>query len=118
VTPSYRKQLFRLTSKVNQAAWREFDAGEVIFMGASGARRGTKSTDDWEITFKFSASPNETEIVIGEITGIRKRGWEYLWVRYDDQEDEFATMLVKRPRAAYVEQVYRYGDFRQLGIGS
>jgi len=118
VTPAYRKGLFWITGKVNQAAFRTFDTGEVIFLGASGSRRGREVTDDWEVSFKFSASPNMTGIEIGEMTGIRKRGWEYIWVRYDDEEDEFASVLVKRPMAAYVEQVYRYGDFRQLGIGS
>ena len=45
-----------------------------------------------------------------------KRGWEYLWVRYADAEDE--GVLVKRPAAVYVEQVCGYADFRQLAIGS
>ena len=47
-----------------------------------------------------------------------KKGWEYLWVRYADEEDAAAKMLVKRPIAAYVEKVYEEGDFSQLGIGS
>jgi hypothetical protein len=118
VTPAYRKGLFWTTGKVNQAAFRTFDAGEVIFLGASGSRRGRESTDDWEVTFKFSASPNVTDEVIGEMTGIRKRGWEHLWVQYEKGEVEFVTELIPRPVAVYVEQVYKYGDFRLLGIGS
>ncbi len=55
-------------------------------------------------------------MVIGSITGIQKRGWEYLWVRYADAED--GDVLVKRPVSAYVEQVYEYGNFRQLAIGT
>jgi hypothetical protein len=115
VTPGYKATLFFLTGKVNGAAFRGFAAGEVLFMGASGSKRGQ---DDWEITFRFAASPNVTGLVIGNITGINKKGWEYLWVRYADAEDAASGTLVKRPIAAYVEQVYPYGDFSGLGIGT
>jgi hypothetical protein len=115
VTPAYKATLFFLTGKVNAGPFRGFAPGEVLFLGASGSKRGQ---DDWEITFRFAASPNVTGLVIGDITGINKKGWEYLWVRYADDEDAAAKVLVKKPIAAYVEQVYQYGDFSGLGIGT
>jgi hypothetical protein len=84
----------------------------VLFQGASGSQRGQ---EDWEITFSFAASPNATDLTVGDITGIEKKGWEYLWVRYADAEDE--ETLIKQPVAAYVEQVDEYGNFALLGIG-
>ena len=114
VTGAYKATLFYLTGKVNNAAFRGFAAGEVLFLGASGSKRGE---EDWEITFKFAASPNVTNLTIGEITGVSKKGWEYLWVRYADDEDTAAKVLVKKPIAVYVEQVYPYGNFSGLGIG-
>jgi len=113
VTDAYKGTLFFLTGKTNQAAFRNFAVGEVLFLGASGTKRGK---DDWEITFKFAASPNVTNLQIGPITVASKRGWELLWVRYTDVEDSAAKMLVKQPVAAYVEQVYEEGDFSGLGI--
>jgi hypothetical protein len=113
VTPAYKAALFYLTGKVNAAPFKGFAPGEVLFMGASGSQRGQ---EDWEITFSFAASPNATGLTVGDITGIDKKGWEYLWVRYQDAED--ADVLVKQPAAAYVEQVYPYGDFSLLGIGT
>lgn len=113
ITPAYKTNLFYLTGRVNSDAWRGFAAGEVLFLGASGAKRGA---DDWEVTFRFAASPNVTGLAIGPITGIDKRGWEYVWVRYSDVESE--SVLVKQPIAAYVEQVYRTGNFLTLGIGA
>jgi len=98
---------------VNGAAWRDFAQGEVLFMGAGGSRRGG---GDWEINFKFAANPNQTGLVVGDITGIAKKGWEYLWVRYVDAVDNAAKALTKRPAAVYVEQVYEYGNFAALGI--
>lgn len=116
VTPSYKGTLFSLTGKVNSGAFKGFQAGEVLFLGASGARRGTDPDDDWEITFRFAASPNAIGISVGDISGISKKGWEYLWVRYADQEDTGSHAIVKRPVAAYVERVYDEGSFAGLGI--
>jgi hypothetical protein len=124
VTPEYKGTLFQLTGKVNNAAFRGLAAGECLFLGASGTLHGTEFNDgtsgggDWEITFRFAASPNKTGITIGSITGISKKGWEYLWVRYADAEDMDAMAMVKRPVAAYVEQVYQEADFSVLDIGT
>jgi len=106
---------FSLTGKVNDASFKGLAAGECLFLGASGSKRGE---EDWEITFRFAASPNRTGISVGSITGISKKGWEYLWVRYADVEDAGSNTLVKQPVAAYVEQVYEYGNFAALGIGT
>lgn len=113
VTPAYRLTLFRLTGTVNAAPFLGFAAGEVLFLGATGTKR---NAENWEITYKFSASPNMANIAIGQITVPAKKGWEYLWVRYADDVDAVAKWAVKRPIAAYVEQVYPYGDFSLLGI--
>ncbi|RMF94392.1 MAG: hypothetical protein D6741_12675, partial [Planctomycetota bacterium] len=113
VTDAYKATLYNLTGTVNNATFRNFAAGEVLFMGASGSKRGP---GDWEITFRFAASPNVTGLTIGEITGINKNGWDYLWVAYADDVDDAAKELIKKPIAAYVERVYRYTDFSLLGI--
>jgi len=112
-TPEYKATLFWLTGKVNNSAFKGFAAGECLFLGAAGSKRGC---GDWEITYRFAASPNVTDLVVGDITGISKKGWEYLWVRYEDVEDTVAKALVKRPVAVYIEQVYPYGDLNLLGI--
>lgn len=112
VTGAYKATLFALTGRVNDDTFKGFEAGEVLFMGASGALR---REDDWEITFRFAASPNINGLAMGGIAGIDKKGWEYLWVRYADAEDQ--NVLVKQPIAVYVEKVYEEGDFSQLAIG-
>lgn len=118
VTPSYQGTLFRLTGKVNSAPFRACDTGECLFLGASGSRRGTSLDADWEITFRFAGSPNMTGLTVGSITGIAKKGWEYMWVRYADSEDASAKVLVKKPVAVYVEKVYDLANFDLLGIGN
>jgi hypothetical protein len=115
VADVYKAVLFRLTGKVNDAPFRGFAAGECLFLGACGAKRGA---EDWEITFRFAGSPNVANLTIGSISGINKKGWEYLWVRYADAEDTNAKVLVKKPVAVYVEKVYEDGSFADLGIGA
>ena len=115
VTSAYKAAVFQLTGKVNSAAFKGFAAGECLFLGASGSRRGA---EDWEITFRFAGSPNRTGLAVGPITGIAKKGWEYLWVRYADAEDTASHTLVKQPLGAYVERVYEEGNFSALGIGT
>lgn len=115
VTLAYRQTLFHLTGKVNDAPFKGTASGECLFLGASGSKRGI---EDWEITFRFAASPNQNNLVVGDITGIAKGGWDYLWVRYQDVEDASAKALVKRPLAVYVERVYHFGNFSGLGIGT
>lgn len=115
VTGGYKATLFSLTGRVNNAGFKGFAAGEVLFLGASGAKRGF---DDWEITFRFAASPNVSGLSLGSINGINKEGWQYLWVRFSDDEDASSSTLIKKPIAAYVEQVYEYGNFAGLGIGT
>jgi len=116
VTPQYKQALYEVSmAPVNAFAWRGFQGGEVLFEGASGSG---KQKELIEITFKFAASKNYTGLTKGDITGINKKGWEYLWFRFADQEDTAAKALVKRPIAAYVEQIFFTSDFTQLQIGT
>jgi hypothetical protein len=115
VTPSFKYNLFLLTGKVNNNWFKGYAKGELLFLGATGSKRGRER---WAITYKFAASPNVVNQPIGD-SGmmVSKEGWQYLWVRFVDDEDPTAKTLIKRPVAAYVEQVYPYGDFSTLGIG-
>lgn len=71
VTENYKLALFQLTGRVNNAEFKSFAMGELLFLGASGSRRGKS---DWEITFRFAASPNVANLTLGEMTGIQKEG--------------------------------------------
>jgi len=117
VTPGYRGALFRATGTVNAGGFRGFAPGEVLFLGASGSRRGTGPDDDWEITFKFAAQPNRSDIRVGDIGPISKQGWEYMWVQYAPDVDDGRKILIKKPVAVYVEKVYQASNFAALGIG-
>jgi len=117
VTANYIKTVAGLTGTVNNATFRTFEAGEVLFMGATGSQEwdDQKGNGPWSLSFKFAASKNETGITIGSISGIQKKGWHYLWVRYETAAD--TSSVFQRPKAVYVSKVYQEGSFSGLGIG-
>ena len=117
VSTSYKKSVAALTGTVNRSGFRGFSAGEVLFLGASGTKRGKKNDSPWEITFRFAVSPNQSSLQVGKLKVPNKRGWDYLWVRYADKVAENRKNVIKEPVAAYVEQVYPTGDFGNLGLG-
>jgi hypothetical protein len=123
VTTDYIKSLSSLTGTVNNAAFRGFAAGEVLFMGASGSQQWDSDKGDgpWSLSYKFVASANQGSgktypaLTIGDITGIEKDGHDYLWVRYEDALEGRTSF--KRPLFVYVDKVYRRANFSSLGIG-
>jgi hypothetical protein len=100
----------------NNDPFRGFDPGEVLFLGATGIRRGDGRDDLWEITYRFAVSQNRTAFTVGSIPVGGKLGWDYMWVRYADEVDDTAGQVVKRPAAVYIEKVYYGTRFASLGI--
>lgn len=123
VTSSYIKGVAEITGTTNKNAFRSFAPGEVLFAGCSGSQEWDqqKGNGPWSLSYKFIASPNAGNgdtvpaIKIGDISGIHKKGHEYIWVSYEETEQ--SNVLTKKPRDVYVNKVYRDGDFSTLGIG-
>ena len=107
----FLKMLASLTGKVNSTPFEGFDAGEVLFEGASGSKQGQGA---WDVAYKFKASPNVQSMTVGNIQVGYKRGWDYFWVQYLEQKDDEAKTSKKVPFAAYVEIVYHEADFSPL----
>jgi len=111
VDEAYMISLANLTGTVNSDTFRSFEPGEVRFDGVDG---NLVSPAKISLTFTFSASPNATGLSVGSMTGIDKKGWEYLWILYGETTSN--GRLVKVPVAHYVDQVYRYIAFSGLGL--
>ncbi len=120
----YIKTCKNLTNKVNSVKWMVFEPGEVLYLGASFAFKGD---DGWTVTHKFAAGENDVFITVSDSitlvpadrsdgdTEWAKYAWEYLWCDYIETEED--NILTQRPRAAYIEQVYKYDDLKALGFG-
>jgi len=118
VTSAWIRGVAGVTGTTNSSGFRGFEAGEVLFIGCSGSQEwdDEKGRGPWSLSFRFVASKNVTGQTIGDISGVSKKGHEYLWVRYEDAVD--SSVLLKKPKAVYVNKVYRESDFGALGIGT
>jgi hypothetical protein len=118
VTATYVRGVAGITGTTNNASFRGFDAGEVLFVGCSGSQEwdDQKGSGPWSLSYRFVASKNVTGQTIGSISGIEKKGHEYLWVRYEDAVS--SNSLLKQPKAVYVSKVYKDADFSLLGLGT
>ena len=113
---AYAKTIAGLTGFTNSAAMfgGEFAAEELLFIGATGEVVAKNP----QLVFSFLASPNITGLTIGDITGISKKGHEYLWFDFKRAKDATANMPTREIRAAYVGQIYTTADMSALNIGS
>jgi hypothetical protein len=126
VTNAYIKQLAAFTGTKNDAAFRSFAAGEVLFLGANGSHDWDTVAGDspWRLQYKFEARPNQgntgdaipsSKSIIGGIP-VNKKGHDYLWVRYATVVTN--NRILPSAEAIYVVPVYRSTDFSLLGIGT
>jgi hypothetical protein len=117
--------LFRLTGRTNNADFAvkdtrknrtySFLAGELTFEGAG--EPDARPDGGVEMTFRFHGSPNVVNQTIGPITGVDKKGSEYLWVRYEIMDNPGAKKISAfTPKYAVVNQVLFNDDFSLLNI--
>lgn len=118
VINSYLGTLYELTGTINNNKWRNFDTGEVLFLGAR--TEITRGASSCAVTFQFQARPTKIDYSIGEgenkIVNIMKGGWDYQQITYDTRSEAGST--VKRPKCVYISSVYEGKDFMRLRIGN
>lgn len=118
INRAYFVTLFNLVAKMNAGAFRDFQPGEVLFLGVNGSKRA--SAQDWEMQFKFLASPNATNLELGpSLTITTKLGHDYLWAKYTSEEQTLGDgkkVIARVPKHAFVERVYQFGDMNQLKL--
>ena len=111
---NYRKTLAEMTGTMNNGTFRGNPSGSVLFKGASGQQTIVDDIKQWLVSYTFAISPNRSNFTIGGITVAQKLGWDYLWVLYADTVD--GNTLIKRPANVYVERIYEFSSFSNLGI--
>lgn len=96
------RELYLLTGTVCIDDFLEYEAGEMLFLGAQAQISNSQGTS---LSVNFAVSFNEDGLQIGDIPNIIKEGHDFLWVRFKDSHD--AGTLTRKPSAVYVERVYR-----------
>jgi hypothetical protein len=125
ITWGYFKLLVSLLWKTNSnTSWYRYGRREVAFMGAT-LKQGKDGR--WNATFRFGLKPTTT-IAAGKFRddGANKlpqasftfRGWDHLWIKFEEEVDAAVNMQLSRPKYYFVEQVLEEADFAQFGIGS
>lgn len=117
------RNLMKCTAKTNDADWKTFKAGELLYLGAEG-QPGDRGA--WVITHAFAFNENlaagHADLVIARVAGVAditlpsKKGWDYVWCAYRDTIA--GAELYPLPVAVYVEQVYREVNFGDIGLGA
>jgi hypothetical protein len=108
VTEGYAKQLAAATGFTNKNHWRVYDAGELLFAGATGSD-GTDT--EAEVSYTMIASQNRDDLTVGDIAAIVKAGHHYAWVEMQDEVSDDGAPSVQ-PRRVHIERVYDAIDFR------
>ncbi|MFN9420851.1 MAG: hypothetical protein ACK578_25615, partial [Pirellula sp.] len=47
-----------------------------------------------DVTYHFAARPNEVNLRVGNINGVAKRGWDYLWVKHGEEVVGYRVLQV------------------------
>lgn len=113
ITQSFVTALSGIVGTVNDGPYQGYSAGEMLLTRVTGAPRDDSAYD---LTFSFAISQNETGLTIGDITGISKDGWDYLWVYYEERDDSTTHTSNKIPINAFVERVYRRTNYNTIGL--
>lgn len=119
VNSTFIGNLYRTVGKINDSGFGGFLAGELLLTKVAGQRRDDKN---WDVSYSFAASEEKHDVQIGTgddmITVAIKRGWDYLWVYYQQKQVGVDPdyYIVSSPVSAYVEQVYDEANYGVLGI--
>jgi len=112
VTLADIRQFRSISGKVNNAPWKGFAAGEVLYLGLTGQ---ADPDDYWHLNHKFAVGENLINVPISpQITVVAKSAWNYVWCTYQRSLND--GFPVQTPLAAYVERVYDSADFNLLRL--
>lgn len=114
LTTTYKRNLFMLTGCMNNAPFKGFAKGEVLFLGAQGSQRGYGPV---KLAFKFSSLPNATNITVRPGLSLDfKYGWDYMWVEFTPFVE--GREMTRKPTHIHNERVVPFANFSLLNIGT
>jgi hypothetical protein len=116
ISNGYIQALRDTAFRYNTTLFRGQSPGECLFVGAAGSPRDSKT---YSVAYKFLSSKNASGLTFGDISGVTKQGWDYLWTLFADAEDTTAKFITPRPNAVYIERLYTQANFvTNLGLSA
>jgi hypothetical protein len=116
LTRAVRKKWRTLYAKTNNALFRDYAIGEVLFEGVSVTIKGAPD-GVVPVTFRFTARENRANEDIGGIV-LDVNGWELVDMRYRDDLNTTSKRTEKLPSKVLLHTVYRSANFADLGIST
>lgn len=118
-TPTFRRKLGEMVAKTNSGTFREWEAGEVLFLGASARKINRR----WIVNFNFRIRRNR-EVTITTLTAagatadktVTKKGWEYIWTRV--WRVVANGKVVTGIKSVHVAKVYEETSFADFGFST
>lgn len=131
ITREWINLLYWYTGRVNDRTFLGYRKGEVLCLGASGQSQTPTdgTTPAWTVTIKWAVAPTRGTPSGTDATPVEQKlqlsedpllyvpgaeGWDYVWVSYTQTVDGGRT--VSQPCYAYVERMYPYANFDDLGL--
>lgn len=112
---TYLNTLYVLSPSYNNAPFKGFAAGEVLFLHAQGSGSQYKLIP---VTFEFIASPNISALADPGFVPLTALGHDVVDYLYYEGIDPTTNDLIMLPSYRYVHQVYDAANFALLGIGT
>ena len=119
VTDAYIRKLRDLTGTTNNATFKGWAKGDLLFIGSSGRQ---SSQGGISARFIFAAGKAVTGSFGGFVDGsgatvsLTKYAHDHLWYYFAREDGDLA--VVQRPKWLFIERVYEESDFTEIGIGS
>ena len=114
---SFKRTLMRLTGRVNASSFHGWEAGEVLFLGASQGAAYRNSSGKWlvDVTYRFAIALNEYSPSLGDFSFAgRVEGWDYRWALWG--RNVSSGTPGNRMRGIYLTRLYRRADFGPLKL--
>lgn len=111
VTLDFLRLIAAATATTNNATWKGFARGSVLYLGCTGQ---AQPDDFWTLTHKFAVGQNKTLFSVSPSIKVSKKAWEYLWCGYGPSVS--SGLVLNTPRVAKVERVYEESNFDLLRL--
>jgi hypothetical protein len=113
VTPSWIAALGALTGSTNLNPWRIWASNQGLFLGCAGQSQPDGLV---KIDFHFEIGINTKTLTVAGVSNITKNAHDYLWTWNVPDTDTVSQVVIHKPKAVYVAQVYQPMDWTGLGI--
>lgn len=123
ITITYAKLMAALTGRTNNAPFppptmpfvdAQFAIDTVLFLGCVGS---WVDSGNIELTFHFDSGETVSSLNTGDIIAIFKLPHEFVWYRYEAEDDATNKRTVVKPAAAFVEQIYQSDNLGRIFTG-